>query len=612
MTDTAPQTPQMIELIIDGQPVSVPEGTTIMEAAETMGIYIPRLCYHPDLSLAGSCRVCIVDVKDMGFYMASCSVKVWPGMEVQTNSPEIRQARRDIVELLLDNHPRDCQTCERDGNCELQNLAYAMGVRERLFEGDRKRFELEATSKSVVRDSEKCILCGRCVRVCHEIQGVYNLSQQYRGFNTVVTPAYERNMDDSVCIQCGQCVNVCPVAAFLEKDETDRVWAALSDPELHVVVQTAPSIRAAIGEGFELEPGTACTGKMVTALRRLGFDAVFDTDLGADMTIVEESAELLRRLQGAGPLPIITSCSPGWVSFMEKFYPDLIPHASTCRSPMMMLSVLAKTYYAQKLGVDPHKVFMVSVMPCTAKKFEARRPEHYLDEKTPWTDAVLTTRELIWMIKSYGIDFTVLPDGQFNAPLGISTGAGDIFGCTGGVMEATLRTAAVKLGHQSDKLEFTDVRAVEGLREATVTLGGRDFRVGVANGLTNARVLLEKVRAGEKFDAIEIMACPGGCIGGGQPYPKRKILDPQLLAARARALYGIDGAKTLRRSHENPAVLEIYDSFLGEIGGPKAHELLHTSYAARLPRGVNEQPVKDVEFNDPKGNVRSDTAHARK
>jgi iron-only hydrogenase group A len=605
----------MINLTIDDQPISVPEGTTVMEAAETLGIHIPRLCYHPDLSLAGSCRVCIVDVKEMGFYMASCSVKVWEGMEVQTNSPEIRQARRDIVELLLDNHPRDCQTCERDGRCELQNMAYAMGVRERLFEGERKRFDIEASSRSVVRDSEKCILCGRCVRVCHEVQGVYNLSQQYRGFDTVVTPAFGADMDDSVCIQCGQCINVCPVAAFLEKDETDNVWAALADPEKHVVVQTAPSIRAAIGEGFDLDAGTACTGKMVTALRRLGFDAVFDTDLGADLTIVEESAELLRRLGGDGPLPIITSCSPGWISFMEKFYPALIPNASTCRSPMTMLSVLSKTYYAQKLGVDPHKVYMVSIMPCTAKKFEARRPEHYLDENTPYTDSVLTTRELIWMIKSYGIDFTRLPDGEFDAPLGISTGAGDIFGCTGGVMEATLRTAVQRVSDEAgQQLEFGNVRAVEGLREADVKVGDKTLHVGVANGLTNARVLLEKVLAGEKFDAIEVMACPGGCVGGGgQPYPKHGgILDPELLRLRAKALYGIDGAKQLRRSHENPALKELYEEFLGEIGGEKAHELLHTSYHPRRPRGINEQPVGDIDFLDPKGQVRKDTSHARK
>ena len=582
---------KMISLTLDDQKISVKEGTTIMEAAETLGIHIPRLCYHPDLSLAGGCRVCIVDVKDMGFYMAACSSTVWEGMIVQTNSPEIRQARRDIVELLLDNHPKDCQTCERDGNCELQNLAYAFGVRERLFEGERKRFAIEDESDSVVRDSEKCVLCGRCTRVCAEVQGVYNLSRHWRGFSAVVTPAHGSTMRDSVCIQCGQCINVCPTAAFLEKRATEEVFAAIADPKKHVVVQTAPSIRAAVGEGFELPPGTPATGKLVTALRRLGVDRVFDTDLAADLTIVEEAHEFLRRLKGEGPLPMLTSCSPGWVNFLEKFYPELIPNASSCRSPMMMLSALIKTYYAQKAGLDPANIYVVAVMPCVAKKYESRRPEHYFAQGVPYTDAVLTTRELIWMIKSYGIDFVHLPDGEFDAPLGIATGAGDIFGTTGGVMEATLRTAGeLTTGKPGHRVEFKEVRAVEGLREETVAIGDQLLRVGVANGLTNAKTILDEVLRGEKqFHMIELMACPGGCIGGGgQPYPPRgvKALDPALLAARARALYAIDGAKTLRRSHENPAVRQLYSEFLGEVFSPKARELLHTTYSAKLPRGI--------------------------
>jgi iron-only hydrogenase group A len=581
----------LINLKIDDTPLSVPEGTTIMEAAEQMGIRIPRLCYHPDLSLAGSCRVCIVDVKGMGYYMASCSSKVWEGMEVETNSPEIRRARRDIVELLLDNHPKDCQTCERDGQCELQNLAYSLGVRRRHFEGERKLFPLETSSYSVVRDAEKCILCGRCVRVCAEIQGVCNLSQHGRGFNTVVGPAHLAQMDDSVCIQCGQCINVCPTAAFLEKRETGKIWDALANPDLHVVIQTAPSIRAAIGEGFGLAPGTPATGKMITALRRLGFHAVFDTNFGADLTIVEEAHEFLTRLKGDGPLPMITSCSPGWVSYMERFYPELIPHASTCKSPMSMLSTLAKTYYAERMGVAPEKVFMVAVMPCVAKKYEAHREEHQAPEGYPYTDAVLTTRELIWMIKCYGIDFTRLPDGQFDAPLGLSSGAGDIFGTTGGVMEATLRAASeLVTGKPADRLEFTEVRAVEGLRETYVAIGDRAIHVGVANGLTNAKVLLDKVVADKNaFHVIEVMACPGGCIGGGgQPYPPEglKVLDPDLLRKRAGALYAIDKSKTLRKSYENPAIDELYDSFLGGPGSEKAHHLLHTHYHPRLPRGI--------------------------
>jgi len=581
---------KQISLTIDGNPVSVDEGTTIMDAAEGLGIRIPRLCYHPDLSLMGSCRVCIVEVKGMGYYMDSCSVAGWEGMEVETNSPEIRRARRDIVELLLDNHPRDCQTCERDGNCELQDLAYAMGVRQRLFEGKRKRFPVEDSSHSVIRVPEKCILCGRCVRVCAEIQGVHNLSQHGRGFQTIVAPAHLANMDDSVCIQCGQCINVCPTAALLEKPQTEDVWDALADPDKHVVVQTAPSIRAAIGEGFGLAPGTPSTGRMVTALRRLGFDAVFDTDFGADLTIVEEAHEFLSRLQ-KGPLPMITSCSPGWVSFMEKFYPTLIPHASSCKSPMSMLSTLAKTYYCEQKGLDPDQVYVVAVMPCVAKKYEAGRPEHLMPNGRPYTDAVLTTRELIWMIKCYGIEFAALADGEFDQPLGMSSGAGAIFGTTGGVMEATLRTASELLtGKPADRLDFTEVRAVEGLRETYVAIGERNVHLGVANGLTNAKVLLDKViNREEEFHVIEVMACPGGCIGGGgQPYPPPgvKVLDPDLLRQRASALHTIDSGKTLRRSHENPAIKELYDRFLGEPGSGKAHELLHTQYSAKLPRGI--------------------------
>jgi NADP-reducing hydrogenase subunit HndD len=580
-----------IALTIDDKPISVPEGTTIMEAAETMGIFIPRLCYHPDLSLAGSCRVCVVDVEGMGFYMASCSSAVWEGMVVRTNSPEIRQARRDIVELLLDNHSKDCQTCDRDGNCELQNLAYSMGVRRRLFEGKRKQFPIDNSSLSVVRNPEKCVLCGRCVRVCAEIQGVHNLSQHGRGFHTIVGPAHLVTMDESVCIQCGQCINVCPTAAFLERDKTDDVWTALADPDLHVVVQTAPSIRAAIGEGFGYEPGTPATGQMITALRLLGFDAVFDTDFAADLTIVEEAHEFLTRLDGNAPLPMITSCSPGWVSFMEKFYPALIPHASTCKSPMSMLSTLAKTYYAEQAGIDPSKVYMVAVMPCVAKKYEAGRPEHMMPDGTPYTDAVLTTRELIWMIKCYGIHFAGLEEGEFDAPLGLASGAGDIFGTTGGVMEATLRAASELItGKPADRLEFTEVRAVEGLRETYVAIGDKNIHVGVANGLENSKVLLDKVLANrDAFQVIEVMACPGGCIGGGgQPYPPKgvNVLDPGVLRKRAQALYSIDSGKQLRKSYDNPAIQEVYDRFLGTPGSDKAHQLLHTHYQARLPRGI--------------------------
>jgi iron-only hydrogenase group A len=583
----------MINIVIDDEPVQVPAGTTLLKAAERLGIHIPRLCYHPHLSLEGACRVCVVQVEGFNHFLTACSQEVWEGMKVQTNSPQIRLARRDIVELLLDNHPKDCQTCDRDGICELQKLAYRLGVRERLFEGRRKQFPPDDSSASVVRTPEKCIQCGRCVRVCEEVQGVHNLSQHGRGFDTVVGPADLSKMDDSACIMCGQCINVCPTAAFLEKDHTERVWEALSLPKgvKHVVVQPAPSIRAAIGECFGMPIGTPVTGKLVTALRRMGFDAVFDTNFGADLTIIEEANEFLRRLQGEGPLPLLTSCSPGWVNFLEKFYPEMIPHTSSCKSPMSMLSTLAKTYYAEEKGLKPEDIYMVAIMPCVAKKFEASRPEHAMENGTPYTDAVLTTRELAWMIKSYGIDFVNLPDGEFDRPLGISSGAADIFGATGGVMEAALRTAAVKLtGQELGPLESEHVRGVTGLKEATVNVGGTEVHIAVSNGLTNAKTILDKVKAGgTPYHLIEIMACPGGCVaGGGQPYPPTDmdVLDPSLPKLRAQALYRIDTDKQLRRSHENPAIEHLYQDFLGEPNGEKAHHLLHTHYQARLPRGI--------------------------
>ena len=584
---------ELVNVTIDGIALQVPKGTTIMEAAERhLGVQIPRLCYHPKLSLQGSCRVCVVEVKDVPFYMASCSVQVWDGMEVQTNSPAIRQARRDIVELLLDNHPRACLTCDRDGNCELQNLAFTMGVRERQYDGERKRFPMDRSSVAVVRDPEKCILCGRCVRVCAEVQGVHNLSQHGRGFKTVVSPAFGNPMDESVCIQCGQCVNACPTAAFIEKSYVDSVWKALADPARHVVVHTAPAIRATIGESFGMPPGTPCTGKLVTALRMLGFDRVFDTNFTADLTIVEEATEFIGRFRKGERLPLLTSCSPGWVNFLERFYPELIPYASTCRSPMSMMSSLIKTYYAEVSGFDPKDIFVVSIMPCTAKKFESRRPELCMPDGTPLTDAVLTTRELIYMIKSYGLDLSNLPDGNFDSPLGESTGAADIFGTTGGVLEAALRMAAEVInGRPPEKMEFTEVRAVEGLRVRDLKVNNElTLRVGVANGLQNAKKLLDKVVSGEEtFHIIEVMACPGGCIGGGgQPYPPKgyTILDPKLLAKRASALYTIDSNKPLRSSNHNPSIQRLYREYLGEPGGEKAHALLHTHYAPRLPRGI--------------------------
>ena len=580
-----------VNITIDDTVLKVKPGTTIMQAAETLGIKIPRLCYHPDLSLEGACRVCIVEVEGYRTFVPSCAAQVQEGMKIKTNSPEIRQARRDLVELILDNHPRSCQTCERDSNCELQDLSYSLGVRERLFEGKRKQYPIETSSPSVIRDAEKCILCRRCVRVCSEIQGIHNLSQLYRGFHTLVAPAHEGPMDESVCIACGQCINVCPVASFLEKNSTDKVWDALADPDTFVIAQIAPSIRAAIGEGFHQPVGTSWTGQTVTALRRLGFDAVFDTNFGADLTIVEEANEFLGRVESGENLPMLTSCSPGWIKFLEHFYPEMIPHASSCKSPMSMLSVLLKTFYAEKEKLDPKKIFVVGIMPCTAKKFEVERPEHQAPEGYPYTDAVLTTRETVWMIKAYGIDFANLPEGELDNPLGYSTGAADIFGTTGGVMEAALRTAGEKLlGKPLDKLEFTEVRAVEGLKEATIEIAGKKLNVAVANGLSNAKTILEKVKAGKKqYHLIELMACPGGCIGGGgQPYPPdgSYVLDKEVVKKRAQALYSIDEAKTVRKSHENPYIQKLYEEYLGEPGSKKAHHLLHTTYQPREPRGI--------------------------
>ncbi|MEI6807558.1 MAG: NADH-dependent [FeFe] hydrogenase, group A6 [bacterium] len=583
-------TEKTITLWIDGSKVTVPEGSTILQAADLTKINIPSLCYHPDLSVIGACRVCIVEVEGQRNPVASCSFPVAEGMKVKTSSTLLRRLRRDIVELILDNHPMDCQTCVRNGTCELQKLAYDLGVRERLFAGERKRIPVDKSSP-VHRNPEKCILCGRCVRVCSEVQGVNNLNVQNRGFHNVVAPAHDSNMIDSVCIHCGQCVNVCPTAAFTEQDATETVFEALSNPDLHVVVHTAPAIRATIGEGFGFRVGTPVTGKLVTSLRMAGFHRVFDTNFGADLTIIEESTEFANRITKNEKLPLITSCSPGWVNFMERFYPELIPLTSSCKSPMSMLSTLLKTYYAQQMGIDPQKIFVVAVMPCTAKKFEASREEHKTPWGKPYTDAVLTTRELIWMLKCLGVDFANLEDGSFDSPLGVSSGAADIFGATGGVMEAALRTAYEKItGKELQSLDFDDVRGVEGVKETSIEVNGLTVNIGVANGLENAKRLLDCVVNGtKKYHIIEIMACPGGCVaGGGQPYPPKgmHVLDPQLARQRARALYSIDVNKSMRKSHENPAIELLYESFLGAPNSHLCHELLHTHYEPKSPRGV--------------------------
>ncbi|MHB9038555.1 MAG: NADH-dependent [FeFe] hydrogenase, group A6 [Armatimonadota bacterium] len=593
MATTATKT---ITLTIDGHQVTVPEGTTVMQAAETLAIRIPRLCYHPRLHLEGSCRVCLVEIEGFSRPMASCTHPVREGMIVHTNTPEIRDTRRTIVELLIANHPMDCQTCERDGNCELQYLAYSSGVRDRHYEGEKKHYEKDLSSPSVIRDPDKCILCGRCVRICAEVQGVSALGYINRGFKTVVTPAYNAPFTESVCVTCGQCINVCPVASFLEKDYTKDVIKAIDDPDKHVIVQIAPSVRASIGEGFNLPPGTPMTGKAVAALRRLGFDEVFDTQMGADLTIMEESAEFVKRYKEGGLLPIITSCSSAWMKFAENFYPDLLDHISTAKSPMSMLGTMAKTYYAEKMGIPPEKIFNVGAMCCTAKKFEAWRPEQRLEiggELVPNIDRVITTRELVWMIKNAGLDFNRLPDEDFDPVLGISTGAGALFGATGGLAEAVYRTAYWMLtGEDLEQVVVEEARSVsEGIKRWVARIGDIKLNFAVAHGLTNAHTLLRMVQRGEgDFHFIEIMGCPGGCIGGGgQPYARAGEgipLDIENLKKRAEALRSIDAGKTLKRSYENPDVIQLYKEYLDKPMSEKARKLLHTHYKPRLPHGV--------------------------
>ncbi len=574
----------MVTLRIDGKEVTVEEGTSIMEAARSAGIEIPSLCYLRGLSAIGSCRVCVVEVERAKTLQAACVTPVAPGMVVRTNSPQVRASRKATVEMILSDHPYDCPTCVRNLNCELQSLAERLGIREVRFKGTRENHGLDTSSPALVRDANKCILCRRCVTVCDEIQTVDAIGPSGRGISTTVGPAWGETMSQSPCVQCGQCILVCPVGALYEKDHTEDVWKALADPQKHVIVQTAPATRVSVGEPFGLPRGSISTGKMVAALRLLGFDKVFDTDFAADLTILEEGSELLERIAEGGKLPLITSCSPGWVKFMETFYPELAHNVSTCKSPQQMFGALAKTYYAERASIDPADIVMVSIMPCTAKKFECGRPEMtssgYQD-----VDFVLTVRELARMIKQAGIDFARLPDEDYDDPLGISTGAAVIFGATGGVMEAALRTAyELYTGETLDRVDFEEVRGLEGVKEASVDAGGTEVRVAVAHGLANARKLLDRVRSGEGgYHFIEIMTCPGGCIGGGgQPIP----VDTPIREKRLEAIYRADEGMALRKSHENPAVKELYETFLGKPLSHKSHELLHTSYTRRPAHGA--------------------------
>jgi len=580
----------MITIHINDKPYQVEPDQTIMQAADKLGFHIPRLCYHPKLSIEGACRVCIVEVVGMRNYVASCAYPVSEGMKIYTNTEEIRRARRDIVELILDNHPEDCHTCERDGNCELQRLAFAMGIRKRHFEGEKKHYEKDLSSTSVIRDPNKCILCGRCVRICSEIQKVNALGYSHRGFKTVVMPAYNMPFKDSVCTTCGQCINVCPTAAFIEKSFTHELFQKLGDKSLVKVAQIAPSVRAAIGEAFGLEPGRQLEKELVAALRKLGFDYVFDTQFSADLTIMEEASEFLERFQGKGKLPIITSCSSAWMKCLEQFYPDLIENVSSCKSPMSMASSLIKTYFANKMKADPKNILSVACMCCTAKKYEALRPELVVDGMQA-TDIVITTRELAWMIKSAGIDLLHIKGEEFDHPLGYSSGAGTIFGVTGGVMEAAIRTAyELYTGETLLDIEIQDIRGLKGVKEGKLVIDGKEIRIAVAHGLGNANAVLEIVRNDPlKYHFIEIMGCPGGCIGGGgQPYTGSNSLplDEECLTKRAEALYGLDRNKTIRRSHENPDVQRLYKEFLGRPLSAVAHKLLHTHYSPKEPRGI--------------------------
>ena len=576
---------ETVNLKINGMEVSVPAGSTILEAARAAGIEIPTLCYLKDVSQTGSCRMCLVEVKGGRALQAACVYPVSEGLEVYTNTPKVRDARKVTLELILSNHERKCLTCVRSRNCELQTLADELGVTEISYEGIRNEYPIDDLSPSIVRDNNKCVLCRRCVNMCKNIQTVGAIDTVNRGFKTQVACAFEKSLNAVSCVNCGQCIAVCPVGALREKDSTDEVWSALADSGKHVVVQTAPAVRAALGEEFGMEMGTPVTGKMVAALRRLGFDKVFDTDFGADLTIMEEGTELISRIKNGGKLPMITSCSPGWIKFCEHNFPDMIDNLSSCKSPHEMFGAVIKSYYADKAGIAPKDIYVVSVMPCTAKKFEAKREELSVNGFAD-VDAVITTRELAKMIKQAGIRFDKLPDEKFDVPFGEeATGAGVIFGATGGVMEAAIRTVADILDGTSHKdVEYEAVRGLEGIKLASVEAGGRKIRAAVAHGLGNARALIEKVKSGEiSVDFIEIMACPGGCVnGGGQPIvPSSVRMDADIRAERAKAIYSEDKSLPLRKSHDNPYIKQLYDEFLGEPCGHKSHDLLHTHYTAR-------------------------------
>ncbi|MBE7031175.1 MAG: 2Fe-2S iron-sulfur cluster binding domain-containing protein [Ruminococcaceae bacterium] len=574
----------MVNIKINGEALSVPANYTVLDAARDANIHIPTLCYLKEVNEIGACRMCLVEVKGAKALQAACVYPVSEGMEVFTNTKKVRDARKTNLELILSNHERKCLTCIRSKNCELQTLAEELGIDELRYEGENIYYPLDELSPSIVRDNNKCILCRRCVATCANVQSVFAIGAIDRGFKTHIGSPFEKSLAEVSCVNCGQCITACPVGALYEKDATKPVWDAIYDETKHVVVQVAPAVRVAIGEEFGMPIGTRCTGKLAASLKKLGFDKAFDTDTGADLTIMEEGTELLNRLQNGGKLPMITSCSPGWIKFCEHNYPDFLDNLSTCKSPHEMFGAIIKSYYAQKEGIDPANIYVVSVMPCTAKKFEAQR-EEMKGTGYPDVDAVLTTRELAKMIKQAGIDFARLPEAEFDNPFGPASGAGVIFGATGGVMEAALRTVYEILEKKPlEKLEFDAVRGTEGIKEASVTIGGKEIRVAIAHGLGNARKLLDSIKAGEKdYHFIEIMGCPGGCVtGGGQPIVSAR--DQAMInvkAVRAKGLYDEDAALPLRKSHENPVITKLYEEFLGEPCGHKSHELLHTHYVDR-------------------------------
>ena len=575
---------KMINLKIDDKEIQVEEGTTILQAARQASIDIPTLCFLKDINEIGDCRMCIVQVDGRRGFATSCIQKVEEGMVVKTHSKEVIEARKVILDLILSNHQRDCLTCTRNGNCELQNLAVKFNVTGIEYEGETNKHQIDDLSPSIVRDFNKCILCRRCVSVCKKVQEIGAIDCINRGFNSCISTVGDNSLNDVNCTFCGQCIEACPVGALREKDSIEEAWEKLKDPDTCVIVQTAPAVRVALGEEFGMPIGTNVTGKMVAALKRLGFDKVFDTNTGADFTIMEEGTEFIQRLNENYNLPMITSCSPGWVRYVEANYPENIKYLSSCKSPHEMFGALIKTYYAEKNNIDPEKIYVVSVMPCIAKKYERQRTE--LKNNGMYdVDCVLTTRELARMIKQANIEFSELENEEFDNPMGEATGAGAIFGVTGGVMEAALRTASEILsGEELEDIDFKQVRGEEGIRRAILKIGERDIKVVVANGLGNAKIIMEEIKSGKAdYQFVEIMACPGGCImGGGQPIKNSKIrATVDVRKKRADAMYTIDEKSQIRKSHENPVLKQIYSEYIGVPGGHKAHELFHTTYSKK-------------------------------